>query len=354
MVLPGITQIREAIDSELIEFTRVKADQLNSIDSHLAPVAEALTDFITDGGKRFRPIFAYLGYLGTGATPNQKSLKACAALELVHVCALIHDDVMDGSDSRRSKPALHKRFEELHKANNFSGDSEKFGVAAAILLGDLALSWSDEMLSDAGISSADASRAAPLFYEMRAELMAGQYLDVLEGAIASSNLERSRKIARFKSGKYSIERPLQFGAALAGEFPHLQKIFSSYGLPLGEAFQLRDDILGVFGDSSETGKPSGDDIREGKRTVLMAIATSKVSDSTHSLLETALGNPNLDSVQVAQIQKLVKDSGALDECEKLIQQLLQEALAALEHPALNVDVSNLLRDMAVAATKRKS
>lgn len=354
MVLPGITQIREAIDSELLEFTRARAEQLNAIDSNLAPVADALTDFITDGGKRFRPIFAYLGYLGTGTAPSEKALRACAALELVHVCALIHDDVMDGSDTRRKKPALHKRFEKLHRTNGYAGESEKFGVAAAILLGDLALSWSDEMLSESGLTSADTQRAAPLFYEMRAELMAGQYLDVLEGALASSDLDRSRKIARFKSGKYSIERPLQFGVALAGKFPELQNLFSDYGLPLGEAFQLRDDILGVFGDSALTGKPAGDDIREGKRTVLMALATSKMSDTSHSILQSALGNPNLDNSQVAQIQELVKDSGALAECEKLIEQLLQESLRALEHPALDTSVANYLREMAVAATNRKS
>jgi geranylgeranyl diphosphate synthase type I len=151
VVLPGITQIREAIDAELLEFTKARSSELNAIDSELAPVAKALSDFVTDGGKRFRPIFAYLGYLGPGSTPNQNFLKACAALELVHVCALIHDDVMDGSDSRRNKPALHKHFEDLHKKNSYKGEPSKFGVAAAILLGDLALSWSDQMISESGI-----------------------------------------------------------------------------------------------------------------------------------------------------------------------------------------------------------
>ncbi len=354
MVLPGITQIREAIDAELLEFTKARSSELNAIDSELAPVAKALSDFVTDGGKRFRPIFAYLGYLGPGSTPNQNFLKACAALELVHVCALIHDDVMDGSDSRRNKPALHKHFEELHKKNSYKGEPSKFGVAAAILLGDLALSWSDQMISESGISTLDASRAAPIFHEMRAELMAGQYLDVLEGSIAKFDLERSRKIARYKSGKYSIERPLQFGASLAGESKELHKVFSNYGLPLGEAFQLRDDILGVFGDSAITGKPSGDDIREGKRTVLMALTASRLSAADHSTLTAALGNPNLDSSQVAQIQQLVKDSGALDECEALIEQLLNEALNSLKHPALDAEVATKLNEMAIAATKRKS
>lgn len=354
MVLPGITQIREAIDAQLLEFTKARSLELNEIDSQLAPVAQSLSDFITEGGKRFRPIFAYLGFLGAGSTPDQSFLKACSALELVHVCALIHDDVMDGSDSRRNKLALHKHFEELHKQNEYRGEPAKFGVAAAILLGDLALSWSDQMISESGISTQIISRATPIFYEMRAELMAGQYLDVLEGSIAKFDLERSRKIARYKSGKYSIERPLQFGAALAGGQGELNRVFSNYGLPLGEAFQLRDDILGVFGDSAVTGKPSGDDIREGKRTVLMALAATRLSAQDRLILDAALGNPTLNASQVAQIQQLVKDSGALAECEELIEKLLKEALDSLEHPALNFEVANQLREMAIAATKRKS
>ncbi len=354
MVLPGITQIREAIDRELVEFTQARAGELHSIDSHLSLVADALIDFITDGGKRFRPLFAYLGYLGAGAQPSKSAIKACAALELVHVCALIHDDVMDGSDSRRNKPALHRRFQEFHKKNSYVGEDEKFGVAAAILLGDLALSWSDQMISESGIDHKQAARAAQTFHGMRAELMAGQYLDVLEGALAKSDLERSRKIARYKSGKYSIERPLQFGAALAGADSKLHQVFSSYGLPLGEAFQLRDDILGVFGDSAVTGKPSGDDIREGKRTVLMALTSLRLDPAERSKLDSALGSSSLDGAQVAQIQQLVKDSGALAECEELIERLLKEALESLKHPGLNEEVANYLREMAVAATNRKS
>lgn len=210
------------------------------------------------------------------------------------------------------------------------------------------------MISESGIASQDSSRAAPLFHEMRAELMAGQYLDVLEGSIGEFNLERSRKIARFKSGKYSIERPLQFGAALANDDRELRKVFSDYGLPLGEAFQLRDDILGVFGDSAVTGKPSGDDIREGKRTVLMALTSSRLSAADHLKLAQALGNSNLDNSQVAQIQQLVKDCGALAECEELIEDLLQQALNSLKHPSLNKDVADHLRGMAIAATNRKS
>lgn len=354
MVLPGISEIRSAVDGELDSFTRSRASELKAIDTHLNPVADALSEYVIDGGKRFRPIFAYLGYLAAGGKPSQQVLKACSALELVHVCALIHDDVMDGSDSRRNKPALHRRFEALHRQSAYSGSSEKFGLASAILFGDLALAWSDQMISESEITEPQVMRAIPIFHEMRAELMAGQYLDVLEGALGKSDLDRSRKIARYKSGRYSIERPLRFGAALAGASESLQQSLSDFGLPLGEAFQLRDDILGVFGDSKVTGKPSGDDIREGKRTVLIAMTAERSDASVRAKIERALGDSTLNSTQVAEIQRLIEDSGALVECEELIERLLNQALSALEHPELESNAAMSLKEMALAATKRKS
>ena len=354
MVLPGISEIRRSIDAELEAFTRSRSAELKAIDPHLSPVAEALTEFVVEGGKRFRPIFAYLGYLGSGGVPASSILTACSALELVHVCALIHDDVMDGSDSRRNKLAIHKRFENLHRDNSYVGNSERFGVAAAILLGDLALSWSDQMIGESGVTDLESKRANPVFFEMRAELMAGQYLDVLEGALGKSDSERSLKIARYKSGRYSIERPLRFGAALAGASDSLQAALSDFGLPLGEAFQLRDDILGVFGDSELTGKPSGDDIREGKRTVLIAMTAERSSPDDRAKIDRSLGDPTLSASQVAEIQRLIEDSGALSECEGLIERLLDQSLKSLEHPEMNVEIAKSLREMAVAATRRKS
>lgn len=346
--------IRRAIDEELKEFTETRCAELVAIDSHLAPVAEILGEYILDGGKRFRPIFAYLGFLGAGAAPSKSSLRACAALELVHVCALIHDDVMDGSDARRNRPALHRRFEEVHKRNAYSGDPTKFGVAAAILLGDLALVWSDQLLSESGISPEEFTRAVPVFHQMREELMAGQYLDVLEGALASSDLARSLKIARYKSGRYSIERPLRFGAALAGAKAKIADAYSAFGIPLGEAFQLRDDLLGVFGDPTVTGKPSGDDIREGKRTVLMALLEELVDEGQRKKIEFALGNADLSKEAIKEIQVLIIDSGARSRCEELIDSLLGKALAALHISDIDSRVLEMLRQMADAATKRES
>ena len=351
-----ILQIQADVNSALERFLSRQVSGLIEIDEHLRPVANSLAEFVRDGGKRFRPIFSYLGYLGAGGRPSEVALNASSALELVHACALIHDDLMDGSDSRRGRPSLHRLFETLHRKSNYQGNPEKFGAAAAILIGDLALSWSDQMmhLTDSDlIDSLNFKEALPLFYEMRSELMAGQYLDVLEGVIAKSNTSRSRKIARFKSGKYSIERPLQFGAALAGAKSEILKAYSGYGLPLGEAFQLRDDILGVFGKSEVTGKPSGDDIREGKRTLLIALTLESCDANQAQFIENSLGNNKLSESEVNQIQNIILETEGLNRCEEMIERLYSESVTALDNSVIDEEIKELLKFMATAATKRE-
>jgi geranylgeranyl diphosphate synthase type I len=346
-----LSELRASINSVLDDFTKARSRALTDIGSELQPVASAMSEFITDGGKRFRPIFAYLGYLGTGAAPRHEIVRACTALELVHVCALIHDDVMDGSDTRRNKPAIHKLFQSLHDDQSYEGNSERFGLASAILLGDLALVWADRLLVESGISREEFISAQEVFSDMRDELMAGQYLDVLEGALATTSVERSLKVARFKSGKYSIERPLHFGAALAGK-TDFNDVYSRFGLPLGEAFQLRDDLLGVFGDPKITGKPAGDDIREGKRTVLIAITMENADQSQRNTMTSALGNSQLSEDDVAQVQEIIVKTGARDDVEKLITDLTQESISALQQSPIDEKIRSVLEEMSVIATQR--
>lgn len=346
-----LSLLRQDVNAALAAFTGERSKHLGEIGDELTPVAYALDEFVNDGGKRFRPIFAYLGYLAGGNAHRPEILRACTALELVHVCALIHDDVMDGSDTRRNKPSIHRRFQEMHSTQKLKGDSEKFGHAAAILLGDLALVWSDRMLYESGISQQELIDCQRVFSDMRDELMAGQYLDVLEGALATASVERSFKVARYKSGKYSIERPLHFGAALAGR-SDLFKTLSNYGLPLGEAFQLRDDLLGVFGDPTITGKPSGDDLREGKRTVLIALTMEQLTVNQQQTLEQALGDPTISEQQIDELQRLIRDCGAVDRVEKLITELGAQAISALQDPKLDTKIATALEQMAIIATQR--
>ncbi|MFD0528010.1 polyprenyl synthetase family protein [Kitasatospora arboriphila] len=251
----------------------------------LGPVSEALRDFLLDGGKRLRPAFCYWGWRGAGGSADHPGIAdAAAALELLQASALVHDDLMDRSDTRRGLPSVHRRFEGLHRENGWRGDREQYGASAAVLLGDLLLIWCDELFQSSGLPD-DAVRAAkPVFDLMRTEVMVGQYLDVLEPVAGDSAdagaLDRAQTVLHYKSAKYTIERPLQVGALLAGAGPGLVEAYGAFGLPLGEAFQLRDDLLGVFGDPAVTGKPAGDDLREGKRTLLVAHAMRGLSPRT--------------------------------------------------------------------------
>ncbi|HEY4898799.1 MAG TPA: polyprenyl synthetase family protein, partial [Candidatus Nanopelagicaceae bacterium] len=214
MDFDGIPGLTSAINASLSDFFDQQAPNLQEIGPELEPVADALRHFLLDSGKRLRPLFAAIGYLGTGEELTPEILSAISSLELVHVCALIHDDVMDGSNTRRGAPAIHKQFETLHGERGFHGDDEQFGIASAILIGDLALVWAAKMLHESGVPANQILRSLPIYDEMRVELMVGQYLDTYEQALASESIERSLKVARYKSAKYSIERPLHFGATL--------------------------------------------------------------------------------------------------------------------------------------------
>jgi geranylgeranyl diphosphate synthase type I len=325
----NISQLREGINAALLKEVDANCALISEIDDQLIPIADSLKEYLAEG-KRFRPLFALIGFLGANGSLNQNVYQAACALEFLQASALIHDDLMDGSDTRRGKPAIHKQF----------------GDAAAILIGDLALVWNEQTLHKSGLGSPAVNSIHDI---MRTELMAGQFLDVYEQTQKSYSVERSLKIARYKSGKYSIERPLHYGAALANpsNLESFYNIFSEYGLPLGEAFQLRDDLLGVFGNSAETGKPSGDDLREGKRTALVAYAYDRGNDAIKKLIETKLGTNDVSDLADAILQ-----SGAVTHVEDLIEKLAEEALDAIERDEINNDAKTLLIEMVSLVTKR--
>jgi geranylgeranyl diphosphate synthase type I len=342
--------LRTRVRKHLDEFVSAQEVRLDAVGDELAVFTDALTDLLA-GGKRLRPAFCYWGWRAAGGDDDEAAVRAATSLELLQACALVHDDVMDGSDTRRGKPAVHRRFASLHRGNEWLGSAEDFGVGAAILMGDLCLSWADELLMASGLPVEALTRAKPLYDEMRTELMAGQYLDLLEQARGGGSIERAARVIRFKSAKYTIERPLHLGVALAGGPAELMETFTAYGLPLGEAFQLRDDVLGVFGDPAETGKPAGDDLREGKRTILVVMAMDAASPAQAAELRRSLGDPGLDGDGVESLRAIIRDTGALDAVEERIRALTDEAVAALA--AVDAGPRAVLEGLAIAATARK-
>jgi geranylgeranyl diphosphate synthase type I len=307
------------------------------------------------GGKRFRAAFCWWGYLAIGepASDGESAalLRACASLELLHASALVHDDFMDASDVRRGRPATHRAFETLHREREWSANATQYGAAAAILLGDLLLSWSDELLRTCGLPAERVLDALRYFDLTRTEVVAGQFLDVSAQARGTTDVEMAMQVVRYKSAKYSIERPLHIGAALAGATPEAISALSDFGLPLGEAFQLRDDLLGVFGDPDVTGKPAGDDLVEGKRTVLIALALNGLGPEDRDHLDRSLGR-SLTEVEVGELRALIRTSGAEQQVEDMITDLTGRALAALEAAVVRDDAREVLRELADAATQR--
>jgi geranylgeranyl diphosphate synthase type I len=347
--------LRRRVDRALGAFLAEQRRWLDGVDAALAPIAETLIEFVLRGGKRLRPAFAYWGYRGAGGADSDPVVACLAALEFVQASALIHDDLIDRSDTRRGEPAIHRRFATRHRESAWAGDADAFGDAVAVLLGDLCLVWSDALLHGSGLPAEVMARARPVFDDMRSEVTIGQYLDVLTQATGDMSVERAGKVARYKSAKYTVERPLLLGAALAQAPGCVRTAYTAYGLPLGEAFQLRDDVLGVFGDPEQTGKPAGDDLREGKRTYLVAAAFEATDERGRATLTRRLGDPGLDTAGVEQLCEIITGCGALDRTERRIASLTDAALTALADAEAELvpDARQVLAELAVAATRRK-
>jgi geranylgeranyl diphosphate synthase, type I len=359
-----VRRLRARVQVVLDEVLDHQRRLLDEVGADTLPLVDAVGELVA-GGKRLRPAFCYWGWAGAGGPDGDLILRVAASLELFQAAALLHDDVMDRSDTRRGRASMHRAFAEAHAARGWEGDADQFGHAAAILAGDLCLSWSDEVFagalaecgSAAGVD-ADRRRAGTrLFDRMRTQLMAGQYLDVLAQASRGRHdhlepVEVARRVIRFKSAKYTVEHPLLIGGTLAGAPDAVLRAYSGYGLALGEAFQLRDDVLGVFGDPAETGKPAGDDLREGKQTVLVALALRRADDVQRALLTQGLGSPDLDGAGVAALREVFEATGALAETERRITEQVRRARAALEAADLPGEAAGVLLDLVQTATAR--
>lgn len=345
-----VEDLRSRVNKALDAFVEHQRPTLDAVSPDLSAIVESAQSILA-GGKRLRPAFGYWGWRAAGGDDCEEIINAVTALELLQACALIHDDVMDGSDTRRGQPSVHRRFATMHRGSRWLGSADSFGSGAAILLGDLALTWADELLFTSGVSTTAVLRSKPFYDRMRTELMAGQYLDLLEQARGGGSVDRAMRVTRYKAAKYTVEGPLHLGVALATPDPALRSTFTEFGLPLGEAFQLRDDLLGVFGDPEHTGKPAGDDLREGKRTVLIAFADEQATPSQRDVMRRCLGDPHLSTTAVADLRQVIAETGARARVEELIERLTLDAVAALDpvpEPARSV-----LRDLASVATTRR-
>jgi geranylgeranyl diphosphate synthase type I len=315
-----------AIDEVLHGFFAQRMTEAAS--TRIAGLYAPIADLVLRGGKRLRARFVLLGWRGAGAALTPGALGAGAVVELLHACALIHDDVMDGSATRRGAPAVHRVFGELHRRSGWFGPDDQFGLSAAITAGDLCLVWADQLLRTCGLPEEAVARARPVFDDMRALTMQGQYLDLLAQAEGEPSVAAALEVARAKTAACTTTGPARFGGALAGASPELLAGYGAYGDALGVAFQLRDDLLGAFGDPAATGKPSGDDLRDGKRTVLLAEAVARVARPDADRLASLLSQGT--DKAVAELRALLTACGARESVERRIARLGEHALRQAE------------------------
>ena len=339
---PSLTAIASRVTDRVVRFVASEGQRWATLDGDLAGPFNEIRRMVEAGGKRLRPAFCQWGFVGAGGDPDDpRVIDVGAAFELMHAFALFHDDVMDDASSRRGGPTTHAVYADTHRLAGWSGESRRFGEGAAILVGDLAFVLADELLVGAP------DPVWRMWNELRTELNIGQFLDILGSVRGERRIDKAERIARYKSGKYTIERPLHLGALLAApdRADELLPQLSTYGLPLGDAFQMRDDVMGVFGDTAITGKPVGGDLLEGKPTPLIARAVAGATPAQLAVLD-RVGAPELDATDVATIQQVIIETGALDALEAAIERLSDEAIAALDSIDITPDARRELADLA--------
>ena len=330
------------------EFLEPEHARWAAFDADLAEPMAEIGRLVLVGGKRLRPAFCQWGYVAAGGDPSDAMVaNAGAAFELMHAFALFHDDVMDDAASRRGNPTTHTVFALHHRESGWAGEARRFGEGVAILVGDLAFVYGDVLMSDAG------REAWAIWNELRIELNVGQILDIIGSVRNERSRHKAEQICRYKSGKYTIERPLHLGAVMAA--PHrahvLLPALSAYGLPLGDAFQMRDDVMGAFGDAAVTGKPVGGDLREGKPTPLMARAVEAASGAQAEVLA-LVGRSDLSDADVERVQQVIVDTGALDDLEMTIARLTVQAVTAIEVAPIEAEARNELVALAAYVSQR--
>ncbi len=343
------SNLRRMVLVEVAEFVAERrAAELGG--AGIEAVGDILTDFVS-GGKCLRSTFMYLGWL-CGAPPNPAALRAAASFELVHAFALLQDDVMDGADVRRGRPSAHRQFGQWHRERGLPGPSRRFGESAAILLGDLCLIWAEQMLRDSGIDPRRLQRAWPRYDAMRTELAVGQFADLTNDARQAPGLEFVLDVARRKSGNYTVRRPLEIGAAMAGCDAQTLSQLGRYGRAVGEAFQLRDDVLGVFGSPAVTGKPGAGDLLERKATSVVVTAYQLADPSTRRELTGLANREALGDDAIDRWKALIIETGAVGLIEQMISDRVASARAHLGDSPIGEPVRIALADMAAACTDR--
>lgn len=339
------------MDAELARLLDQKMKELP--DEGLMPWLQVLRTFVVEGGKRMRAVFCCLGFRGAGGDPNAHSVIAtAAALELFQACLLIQDDIMDRSELRRGRPTVHRQLATWRSQRRDPSSADAYGQSIAMILSDLCLGWAWELVSQSIDQPQRAAAVRTLFDRMLIDVNYGQALEMLLMAERGFSVQQGLTVSRYKTSTYTIEGPLQIGAALAGATPELHRAYAEFGRPAGEAFQLRDDLLGVFGPPDSTGKSNLDDLREGKPTVLFSLALERTGAAQAARLRAQYGRHDLDSAEADELRELIRATGAVAAVEEMIEERAQRALACLEQAPMDAGAREALAALIKAALYR--
>jgi geranylgeranyl diphosphate synthase type I len=330
--MPDIEAVSRDVDALLTAEISALIDEWdgyadgNGVDLLPLDLPAWLGDLLVGRGKRLRVAMSYWGFLAAGGTHGSADygslIRAAAALEALHLFALVHDDVMDASASRRGRPSAHVEATRWHSAAQGVGDATLFGTNMAVLLGDLAHTVADRIADDLP------RPLRKVWYALSVELVAGQRADLTGAAAGRRDLAHAEHVARLKSGRYSIERPLELGALAAGAMPEVVDALLGCGEHIGRAFALRDDYLGVWGDPRLTGKPAGDDLYEAKATVLLTLARARLKGHAAYILA-RLGTPDVTSDDIPVLAIAMREAGVDSALEELISAEYETAVECL-------------------------
>ncbi|MDT5168403.1 MAG: geranylgeranyl diphosphate synthase, type [Mycobacterium sp.] len=348
-------ELADAVTDRLRRYLHGRRGEAAYIGDDFDGLIAALEEFVLGGGKRLRPAFAYWGWRAVSdKDADAQVLLLFSALELLHASALLHDDVIDSSATRRGRPTAHRQFAALHRDRQWRGPADQFGISSAILLGDLALVWADDIVAGVDLAHDARHRVRRVWADIRTEVLGGQYLDIVAEASAAESIASAMAVNTYKTASYTVSRPLQLGAAAAADRPDVHALFHEVGNDLGIAFQLRDDVLGVFGDPAVTGKPSGDDLRSGKRTVLLATAVEYAdkSDAPAAKLLRASVGTDFGDAQAHELCGVIERVGALTAVENQIDALTRRALALLADAPIHATAKTGLSELARLAANR--
>lgn len=348
-----LAEFKKKVDPEIEKYFEKVIREAENKDDIIAEALRYVRKIILAGGKRLRPAFMYYGYLAAGGREKDKIIKTSIGIELVHTFLLIHDDIIDKDKKRHGLDTINFRYEKLGKKFFRQINPGHFGNSMAIIFGDMVAALGNQVIFNSDFNPALIVKALHKLQTIISATVVGQARDVYMEYRKRTTEKEVLKMYEYKTAKYTIEGPLHLGAILAGADDKLLKVFSAYAIPVGIAFQIQDDILGVFGDEKKLGKPVGSDVRQGKYTILVAKAIEKAGGKQKDIIKNILGKNDLTKNELEIFRNMIIETGALSYAKNMAVKLANQGKRAIEKEKINPEAKEFLTGIAEYMVKRE-